>query len=162
MKKWILLAVLACTASMTSYAQSPIGKGGSQLNMGIGLHGGHIPLYLGYDYGVHPDITVGPQLNFDLGLEYLGISARGDYHFNSIMSIPQNWDFYAGLSLGAVVGLDLYDHDHHHHHGHHGLDLDAGLQIGGRYYWNSSWGINLEIGGGSHHSGGRLGLSYRF
>ena len=40
--------------------------------------------------------------------------------------------------------------------------LDLGAQVGGRYYWNSSWAVNLEFGGGVEFSGGRVGVSKRF
>jgi hypothetical protein len=148
----IPVIVLFLTISTHVFAQSPIGDGGKQLNMGVGLYSNSIPLYIGMDFGVHEDITVGPQFGLDLEFNYFTISGRGDYHFNSLMGIPRDWDFYAGLNLGfaANIGNDSFS----------GLDL--GLQIGGRYYWNSNWGINLEFGGGSNVSGGRFGVSKRF
>ena len=142
-------------------AQSPIGKDGKQLNFGVGLYSGYIPLYIGVDFGVHPDITVGPQIGFDLNLTYMTFTGRGDYHFNTILNIPRDWDFYAGLNIGFVAHLN---HDHHHYPYRRDRfsGLDLGLQMGGRYYWSRGWGINLEIGGGYNLSGARFGLSKRF
>ncbi len=151
MKKYsFTLSILLIT--LATYAQSPLGRGGSQINFGFGLNNSGVPLYFGYDYGVHPDITIGGQANLDLGLDYIGLSGRGDYHFNSLLNIPRDWDFYAGASLGFVAGITNDSNS----------DLDLGLQIGGRYYWNSAWGVNLEIGGGVNLSGGRFGVSHRF
>ncbi len=144
--------ILTAWSASESKAQSPIGKGGKQLNFGFGLYSASLPMYAGMDFGVHEDITVGPQAGVDLRLDYLALSGRASYHFNSLIGIPRDWDFYAGLNLGFVAGLgnDRFS----------GLDL--ALHIGGRYYWNSSWGVNLEFGGGNNISGGRVGLSKRF
>lgn len=150
--KLITLAITALILSTSAFAQSPIGKGGKQINFGVGLYSSSVPVYFGMDFGVHEDITVGPQLGLDLGGDYFTASGRADYHFNTIMGIPRDWDFYAGLNLGFASDLGSG--------GFSGLDL--GLQIGGRYYWNNSWGVNLEFGGGSNISGGRFGLSKRF
>ncbi len=166
MKSSIIFAVLSVCAISTAFSQSPIGKGGKQLNFGVGLYSGAIPVYVGMDFGVHPDITLGPQVGFDLNLEYLSVAGRGDYHFNTILDIPSNWDFYAGLNIGFIAYFeDNIDDDHHHgnrrHSHNHSSGVDLGLQIGGRYYW-SDWGINLEFGGGNNLSGARFGLSKRF
>jgi hypothetical protein len=67
------------------------------------------------------------------------------------LNIPQNWDFYAGLNIGFRIGLDNATSS--------GLDL--GAQVGGRYYWNDKWGVNVEFGGGSTMAGGGVGLSLR-
>jgi hypothetical protein len=147
------LFISACLVFISTFmfAQSPLGEGGKQFNFGLGLYDISVPVYLGVDFGVHPDITVGGQAVFDLGFDYLGLSARGDYHFNTLLEIPRDWDFYAGLNIGFAVAINDDFND----------DLDLGLQVGGRYYW-SDWGINLEIGGGNLASGGRIGLSKRF
>ncbi len=164
--KRIIIIILSLAVSSLAYSQSPIGKGGKQLNFGVGLYGYGVPVYVGLDFGVHPDITVGPQIGLDTEFDYISFSGRGDYHFNTILEIPRDWDFYAGLNIGFAASLNNHDHNfdknkHNRNHDHiSGLDL--GLQVGGRYYWSSGWGINLEFGGGNNLSGGRLGLSKRF
>lgn len=150
-KLGFVIAFLSFTT--LAMAQSPIGANGRQLNFGVGLDEYGVPLYIGMDFGVHPDITVGGQLGLNLSLDYLGVSARGDYHFNSLLNIPRDWDFYAGLNIGFIADLDGE---------YEGNGLDLGLQVGGRYYWNNAWGINLEIGGGPNLAGARFGLSHRF
>jgi hypothetical protein len=152
MKKLLLLALGIFILTCTGFAQSPIGQGGKQLNLGVGLFDSGVPVYAGMDFGIHPDITVGGQIALDLGFDYFSISGRGDYHFNTLLEIPRDWDFYAGLSLGFLAGID----------NDYNSDLDLGIQVGGRYYWSTDWGINLEFGGGNNLSGGRFGVSKRF
>ena len=147
--KPIFLLIAALSFSASTFAQSPVGKGGKQINFGLGLYSSSIPVYVGMDFGVHPDITVGPQIGFDLGLNYMAISGRGDYHFNTLLDLPRDWNVYAGANIGFVAG---FNNDYN-------SELDLGLQIGGRYYWNSTWAFNLEFGGGPEFTGGRLGVS---
>jgi len=150
--KHLLSLLFALFIYSSCSAQSPIGQGGKQFNFGVGLYSSSFPLYGGVDFGVHPDITAGPEIGLDLDLNYLRIGGRGDYHFNSLLGIPRDWDFYAGLNLGFAA--DIGDGDV--------SGLDLGMQIGGRYYWSTDWGVNLEFGGGNNISGGRIGLSRRF
>ncbi len=152
MNRRIILASLLLFSTICVYAQSPIGRNGKQINFGFGLYDSSLPVYFGMDFGIHPDITAGFQAGLDLGLDYISLSGRGDYHFNTLLNIPRDWDFYAGLSAGFAAGIDRG----------YNSGIALGLQIGGRYYWNSSWGVNLEIGGGVAFSGGRLGVSKRF
>ena len=151
-RKIFFLVSVSILVFCNSYAQSPIGEGGKQLNFGVGLNDVGLPVYVGMDFGIHPDITVGGNIALDLSFDWIGISVRGDYHFNTILEIPSDFDFYAGLNLGIVAGID----------NDFNSGLDLGLQIGGRYYWDSNWGVNLEIGGGNNLNGGRLGVSKRF
>jgi hypothetical protein len=164
MKKTIVILFMSFIAGGL-FAQSPIGDGGKQINVGTGFSTWGIPLYAGMDFGVHPDITVGFNVSYrsynhrwsadDYRLSVLGFFANGNYHFNTLLDIPQEWDLYAGLSLGfvSVSSPSAYKGGTVS-----GLGLD--LQIGGRYYWNDRWGVNLEFGGGNAASGARIGLSY--
>ena len=152
MKKLVLLLAFVAGFQMM-YAQSPIGKGGKNINFGTGFSTYGLPVYFGMDWGVHKDITVGFNASYRFngnGSDPLGIYANGNYHFNTILNIPQQWDFYAGLNLGFVTWLGDGDGDH--------SPIGLDIAVGGRYYW-SDWGINLEFGGGSGFSGGRIGLS---
>jgi outer membrane immunogenic protein len=164
MRKAILILCVSLLSG-SLMAQSPIGKGGKQINAGTGFSTWGIPLYAGMDFGVHPDITAGFNVSYrsyntkwssdDYRLSVLGVFANANYHFNTLLDIPQNWNFYAGLSLGFVsVGTPSgYDGGTVS-----GLGIDA--QVGGRYFWNDRWGVNLEFGGGNAASGARIGVSY--
>lgn len=166
MKKLIFIAALLLITNF-SFAQYALSKGESQLNAGVGLSSWGIPVYVGFDVGVHPDISVGGELSFRSyddrwnGNRYnhniIGISANGNYHFNSLLDIPTQWDFYAGLNLGFYIWST--PDDEYRGDGSSGLGL--GAQIGGRYYFNDRFGINLEVGGANAFSGGKFGISLK-
>lgn len=150
-------------ATLTASAQATLGEGNTQLNAGVGLSGRGIPLYVGLDYGVTQDITVGGEFSYRThthrNTTYTGISilANGNYHFNRVLNIPSEIDFYAGLSLGYyhwttnnIVREDELT-----------SELGFGAQIGGRYFFSDDFGVNLEIGGGSIN-GAKLGITYKF
>ena len=151
----------------TIHAQAPLDKGGAQLNAGFGLSGWGVPIYVGADFGVAKDFTLGGELSFRSysdnwsGGSYshtiIGILGNGNYHFNTIMNIPSNWDFYAGLNLGFYIWSSSSNY-----HGSGSSGLGLGLQLGGRYFFNSKFGLNLEIDGGNTISGGKFGITYRF
>ncbi len=154
MKLKISFVLTFCLISLFTFAQSPIGKGGKQLNFGLSGTGGYVPVYVGFDFGVHPDITIGPQAGLDLAFNWLNLSFRGDYHFNTLLNIPQDWDFYAGLSGGYSIYTGKKSEVNV-------SDFYIGGQIGGRWYWNEKWGLNLEFGGNSVFGHGRFGVSMK-
>jgi outer membrane immunogenic protein len=167
MRKIGFVIAFIAISSMGLFAQSPVGKGGKQLNAGVGLSEWGIPVYVGLDFGVHQDITVGIEGSFRSYKDdwhnnhyrhtIFGFSGNGNYHFNRILNIPKAWDFYAGLNLGFYLwhsSPDDYDRDY--------SPLGLSAQIGGRYYFNNNFGLNLEFGGGNAFSGGKFGISYKF
>ena len=161
MKKTLLL-VIFLTISIFTFAQvddsassqigkAPLNKGDKQINFGLGLDTDGLPVYAQLDFAVSPDITVSPMVALTAGNSYsfTTIGVHSDYHFNSLLNIPSNWDFYAGANLGFRFYMSS----------HSGTSpLSLGLQIGGRYYWNQRWGVNLELGGGAGF-GSRIGVS---
>lgn len=165
MKKYIFTFVLLIVAS-SIFAQSQIAKGQAQINAGVGLSTWGVPLYVGFDYGVHPDITLGAELSFrsynDKWHDYkyhhsiTGILGNANYHFNTVFNIPSRWDFYAGLNLGFYNWSSPNDYE-----GSHSSGIGLGAQIGGRYYFSNSVGINLEFGGGNAFNGGKFGITIK-
>lgn len=162
MKKY-LLAIGIFLLTTTVFAEGPVSKGQLQLNAGFGLSSWGLPVYVGLDYGVHPDITIGGEVSFrshkdnGFGTSVFGISANGNYHFNTILNIPKTWDFYAGLNLGYFIWNTDAGYS-----GSGSSGIGLGAQIGGRYYFSDNFGINLEFGGGNAFSGGKFGISYKF
>ncbi len=161
MKKLTAIILLLFSTSML-FAQSPVGENGKQLNFGTGLSSWGLPLYIGMDFGVHQDITVGFNFSFrqQSGSGYrnnvTGLFGNANYHFNSILELPREWNVYAGLSLGYYIwGLDT------NYIGKSASGIGLNGQVGGRYFFNDKWGINLELGGGNVAAGGRIGATLR-
>ena len=165
MKK-LLFTIALLVGIIDSYGQNPLTVGKAQLNAGLGFSGYGIPVYVGLDFGAARDFTLGGELSFRSynddynGTEYnhaiFGISANGNYHFNTVLDMPSNWDFYAGLTLGFYSWTSSSDYP-----GDHNSGLGLGAQIGGRYYFSETFGINLELGGGTVSSGGKFGVTIK-
>ncbi|HPE77906.1 MAG TPA: outer membrane beta-barrel protein [Draconibacterium sp.] len=165
MRKQILTLILIMATS-TIFAQGPISKGQSQINLGVGLSSWGVPVYFGFDYGVHKDVTLGGELTYrgyderwdkhDYHHSVTGISGNANYHFNTVLNIPSPWDFYAGLNLGFYSWNSSKEY-----YGSHTSGLGLGAQIGARYYFSKKVGINLEFGGGNAFSGGKFGVTIK-
>ena len=167
MKKSITIILLSLITVLVVNSQTPNEKRNNQLNAGIGLSGWGVPVYLGLDFGVHRDLSFGIEGSFRsyyqnyTGSRYnssiTGLSGNLNYHFNRIMNIPNNWDFYAGLNLGYYFWSTPSNYPHTDPSG-----IGLGAQIGGRYYISDNFGLNLEFGGGNEFSEGKFGISYIF
>ena len=168
MKK-ALITLVFLVAATAMFAQAPIGIGQAQINAGFGFSSWGLPVYGGVDFGVHKDITVGGELSFrsysdNWGIDnysyrhtIIGLSANGNYHFNTILNIPEEWDVYAGANLGYYI----WHTNDSNYKGSGSSGLGLGIQVGGRYYFNDKFGINLEFGSGNSFSGGKVGISIR-
>ena len=164
MKKLIVILFLSFITIYTGFAQSPLNKGNKQFNAGVGFSGWGVPIYLGMDFGVSPDVSLGFEGSFRsynqnfTGTKYnssiFGFSGNANYHFNRVLEIPSNWDFYAGLNLGFYVWNTSNDYP-----GNSASRLGLGGQIGGRYFVSDRFGLNLEFGGGNAFSGGKFGIT---
>jgi hypothetical protein len=166
MKKIITIVLLSFVTFLVVKSQNPQDKR-NQLNAGIGLSEWGIPVYVGLDFGIHKDLSFGIEGSFRsynqnyTGSRYnstiIGLSGNMNYHFNRILEIPRNWDFYAGLNLGYYFWATPSNYP-----GTGSSGLGLGGQIGGRYYINNNFGLNLEVGGGNAFTGGKFGISYIF
>ncbi|KXX71614.1 hypothetical protein [Flammeovirga sp. SJP92] len=177
-KRFILPIVLLITVlfSLESTAQNSTKKRSSSnysngsnfyINTGVGVNTRGVPFYLGLDYnGVHPDISIGGSFgihnykhyhkNYHHGYRAWNLSFNGNYHFNRILNIPNNFDFYAGLN----VGLYCYN-DRRNHPIDNWSYFRIGAQIGGRWFITEKFGLNLQFGGGTQYSGGNFGVTFR-
>ncbi len=164
--KRIILSSLLSIFTIISYAQSALPKGQNQLNVGVGFSGWGIPVYLGFDHSIGNDFTLGLELSYrgyrenykgnDYKHSITGFSGNANYHFNRVLNIPSNFDFYAGLNLGFYVWSSPTTYD-----GTRSSGLGLGAQIGGRYSLSKSASLNLEFGGGNAFSGGKFGLTFK-
>jgi outer membrane immunogenic protein len=166
MKKFITIIFLSFITLLAVNSQNPH-ENRNQLNAGIGLSGWGVPVYVGLDFGIRRDVSFGMEGSFRsfnqnyTGSIYnssiVGLSGNFNYHFNRILDIPRNWDFYAGLNLGYYFWHTPSDYP-----GTGSSGLGLGAQIGGRYYLNNRFALNLEVGGGNAFSEGKFGISYIF
>lgn len=169
MKKLLVLSFLLGIGQL-AFGQYALDKGQSQFNGGFGFSSWGVPIYAGFDVGVHRDISVGGELSFRSyydnyrdpnGNSYhhsiVGLAGNGNYHFNTLLEIPKNWDFYAGLNLGFYFWNSDDDYP-----GTRSSGLALGGQVGGRYYFSRKFGLNLEVGGANAFSGGKFGVTLKF
>jgi len=129
----------------TVFGSNALAEGQTQFNAGVGFSSWGVPVYIGLDYGVHRNITLGGELSFQsyndnykdhkYDHSIIGISGNGNYHFNNVLDIPSNWDFYAGLSIGFYIWNSPDDYD-----GSHTSGLGVSGQIGGRYFFSENFG----------------------
>jgi outer membrane immunogenic protein len=105
MHKNILL--LSCLLTIIDIEAQNTINGKTQLNAGIGLSQYGVPVYLGLDFGVHPDISVGIEgsyrrhTNSNFNANLLGIGGNINYHFNSLFKIKSSdWNIYADATIG--------------------------------------------------------------
>ena len=186
MKKILFLAGLFMAAA-TASAQADLGKGNLQLNAGTGISGWGIPVYVGLDYGVTDEITVGGELsyrydtssyairaNFGRFGEYrsdkityrhhtFGVFTNGNYHFNRLLRLPRQLDLYAGASLGFFfASTSTSSNWDREYTGDSYSGFSAALQTGARYFFTDNFGVNLELSGGVLTSGAKAGITYRF
>jgi outer membrane immunogenic protein len=165
MKRINIFLLILLGGAMTLNAQCPLKKGEHQFNAGLGFSSWGVPVYAGIDFGVFSDITAGIEASFRSYNENIdgsgytssvfGIAGNGNYHFNTVLEIPKNWDFYAGITLGYYSWVLASDYP-----GNNSSGFGLGAQIGGRYFFNKNFGLNLEFGGGSGFSGGKIGITY--
>lgn len=177
LKHFFLILVVMGTTSYTQGQFNPYADRLVMGNAGVGISGYGIPLYVSVDFPVANNVTVGGGISFqthkesiNLGVESLrwrhtifGVSARGDYHFNELIGIPEQWDLYAGLSLeyySWTTKLKEGSGGTYTGSGSGGLGLSA--RVGGRYFFKENLGVNLELGGGSVLSSGRIGITLLF
>lgn len=171
----ILFSTFFTLLALGTFAQSPLPKGKAQINAGAGFSNWGVPLYVGFDYGVHPDISLGGEISYRNYKSYgkwgkykiyddtniWGFAFNANYHFNTILKIPSEWDFYAGLS----VGFWTWNYSNYNGKIDDDYSRTSGLgltgQIGGRYYFNDKFGLNLEVGGGNVFSSGKFGVTIK-
>ena len=150
MKSFSLITILGILSFtiMAQSGESALPRGNKQLNLGLGFNTHGIPIYAGLDFAVHNNVTIGPlvKIRFDNNNTSVILVGRVDFHWNQLMGITSDWDFYTGGNLGARFTDGIY--------------LDLGLQIGGRWYFSDKVGLNLEFGGGRGF-GTLLGISIR-
>jgi outer membrane immunogenic protein len=164
MKTCFTFITLFCFIATTSFSQQRIEEGLKQYNAGIGASNRGVPVYLGMDFGVYQNVTVGGEFSlrsyqsryYDLIYQnrIFGFAACGNYHFNQIAHLPAEFDFYAGVMLGLFLwdGSPTY--------ANHSL-LSGGGQVGARYRVQKNLHLNAELQANGTFSGLKIGVTYR-
>lgn len=160
------LVIVLSFISLTSFSQNNLDKGEAQLNVGLGFSNWGVPVYIGADWGVVEDFTIGAEFSYrnyndrfnntKFRHSVAGALINGNYHFNNLLDLPSKVDLYAGLNIGFYSFR--YDRNYS---GQRYSGLGWGGQLGGRYFFSEKMGINLEIGGGAALSGGKIGLTIK-
>lgn len=168
MRKLFLSLFMLFGLALTSQAQGTLRKGDTQLNAGLGLSGWGTPVYVGLDFGMGKNFTLGVEGSYrsynqnyyggKFDSSIIGLQGNGNYHFNEILDMDDEWDLYAGLALNYYIFQT--DEIHKEHTKTSGLYPSA--QVGARYFFSKSFGLNLELGGGNGTSGGKFGITYKF
>ncbi len=163
MKK-IIVGLLFLVISTSSFSQYKLQEGQTQLNTGVGFSNWGIPVYIGFDYGVHRNISLGVEFSYrnnynsnhvNYKQQTIAINPNGNFHFTGLLGIPEEFDIYLGLTPGfwfrsnGVTGIKS-----------NGFSI--GGQVGGRWYFTDNLGVNFELGGGSMFDGGKIGITYIF
>ncbi|MBS9773920.1 MAG: outer membrane beta-barrel protein [Tenacibaculum sp.] len=168
MKKLILL--VAVVFSSVAFSQR-IQEGGIQANAGLGFSNGWgVPVYVGADYAITNDITIGAQLSYSTSTTkystykwkgtWLGFGINGNYHFNELLKLDNKFDVYAGVTLAYNHFSYNYPTELKNYDGGSSSGVGFAGQIGGRYFFNKKIAVNLEFGGGNVSTGGKLGITY--
>lgn len=165
--------ILFAVCSLNSNAQfNPYSEGNGLLSAGVGASGWGIPLFVRYEHPVADNITVGGTLSFQTKSENIvsykyrhtitGLNARGSYHFNELLSVPDQWDFYGGASLGYFIWNTKYDGtgSSFDYTGTGSGGFSIGAHVGARYFVNEKIGVTLELGGGTVLAGGTVGVTF--
>lgn len=175
MKKRIFISVfvLFVVFSTSSYAQfNPYSEKTNLLTVGVGASGWGIPIFARYEVPVADNITVGGSASFQSKGEnfgsgkwnhtIVGLNARGSYHFNEILDMPDEWDLYGGASLGYYIWNTKYNGSGtlFDYSGSGSGGLSIGAHVGARYFFKDNMAINLDLGGGSVLSSGTIGVTF--
>lgn len=168
MKKYavlVLMVVMMVGLTQVSKAQG-FKEGGIDLNLGLGFtsSNGFIPVFFGGNYMIKDFLSVGAEMQFRIDNDNYGgygntynyhrngfaFITRGDYHFNKLFKLPEEFDVYAGMDLGVAFYGDYKSND---------TDLDwdddddvyflVGPHAGGHWMFSDKLGLNAEFGGRS-------------
>ena len=131
MKKTALLFVFALLLNFANV----FGQARKELNFGL--------VGINYEIPVHKDITIAPGVGTNFDLDWINLGVKGNYYFDNLFGISDDaWDVYGGTN----VGYSIFNGDDN---GVDESDVNFGLQVGGRYFWNDKWGFYVEIAGGN-------------
>ena len=142
-KLFIILTLVGvsmiATKTITAQAQR-------QLNFGL--------IGVNFEIPIAKNISIAPAAGTDFNLNHLSLGVKANYYFDELFGLNSSWDVYGGANVGFGIALNKDNGNVN--------DLDLGLQVGGRWFWNEKWGVFVEVGGGKlHGAGGGIGLTMK-
>ncbi len=126
----VLLAVL--TASLVN-AQAFIGSMDNKFQVGANIQDEATGIYVSYDYGLGPNISVGVSSAYALSIDdaigadfgdRFDLKGRFNAHLGSVLGIDDNFDLYPGLNLSLK---------------------NFGGHVGARYFFSEGFGVFTEV-----------------
>jgi hypothetical protein len=137
---------LFCTLMFICFVSSVFSQARKELNFGL--------IGVNYEIPVHTDITIAPGASTNFDLNWITLHVKANYYFDNLFELTdESWDVYGGAGAGYAI---------YNGNGNDDSGIDIGLHVGGRWFWNDTWGIYLELGGGSTQGAtGGLGLTMK-
>ncbi len=171
MKK-LLMLLLITTISFGTFeasAQTPYEKGSLDMNFTFGgsTGWGLSPLHFSMNYNIMDFLSIGGEVGYNIDFYWAGwyyyygvydnylftrhggsVTARADYHFNSLMNLDPKWDIYAGVQtgIGFFGKFKNKNVEEAYTPTSNSVVLVLGPHAGARWYWSDKMGLNLETG----------------
>lgn len=109
-KSMIMTLALLCGSTAT-FAQAYDGEDDVKYSAGYINVGGASGIRGSYDYGINDYVSIGANVDWFFNpakadddhtylLNHLDADVHGQFHFNSVCSMPEEFDLYAGVSAG--------------------------------------------------------------
>lgn len=133
------------------------------------------PLVLAFDYGIHPDISVGGMASYykasqgygvsgfgggEWTYTYIAVGGRADYHFGKFVPV-EKLDLYGGVLLAyGILSVDGPSSPYGNLGGASANILIWGVNLGARYFFTPSLAAQVELGVGLGNLS--AGLAYKF
>jgi len=156
-KRFAIIVTLVIGLAQLLKAQTPYEKGSMDLNLGIGITSGlgFVPVYFGGNFMIMDWISVGAEVSLRLDRTHytynpivgsqkykrtgFGIITRGDYHFNELLDMPEQFDIFAGVDLGVgIYGKSKYN-DYVYQDSK--VYVIGGVHAGGKWFFTDKLGL---------------------
>lgn len=180
MRKFILYTTIILSGLAANQASGQGGPDQTFLNLGFGISGWGVPVYVNYETPISVEnitISAGGSIQsktesynylFNDRIRYrhtiLGLQVAGNYYFDELVGLPNDFDLYGGLQLeyyiwNTKVVDSKFNSVAYTGSGAGGLGV-SGL-VGGRYHIKpNKLSLNLILGAGTVFSSGRIGVSF--
>lgn len=171
MKRYIFILILALFLNKGSKAQESFGNA-LNVGLGVGYYGYYYAapaLNLNYEFDVFRNFTLAPFAGISSYRSYrywgdyrypyrdyyyretvVPVGVKASYYFDELFRASENWDFYAGLSLGVAFRSVHWDPDYYGDRvvRTYASPLFGSLHLGTEYHINSRAGLFLDLSTG--------------